>query len=425
MSIGLPRANVYGQQTQPLPLPLPPPVVVLPPVIVPPMTPLPARGFLPCTDTTVRTLPQGWRPPAIGPFTFPEPWGTQACRITNVLDLEPVGYAYWRNINAHKDRDEMLVMLDTLSQGPSLYAVDKATLTPSFVRPLYRGGRGEQMYFSALDPDILFVPSGNGLYRYNVQTSTLSLIFSVPSEYYLWQCHSSADERVHSATLRRTSDEAMLGAIVYDEQTGKQSPFLAAGKYDECQVDASGRWLVIKEGDDDNRIIDLQRQAAERVLTNREGAAGHSDVGWDYMIGEDDFDAHPNAIKLWRLSQPRAPVELLYHGVEWTTGVGHVSHTNVQDPRFVVISNATRREGVPRQNEIVQVPIGGGPAFKPLAPSLVDLSVGMRTLSGDALTDWIYRNMPKGNLDAYGEHFVWTANGGENHLDAYVMRVPK
>ena len=56
--------------------------------------------------------------------------------------------------------------------------------------------------------------------------------------------------------------------------------------YDECQVDKSGRWLLIKEGDG-NRIIDLER-GNEFAISNAAGAVGHSDMGWGYVIGEDD-----------------------------------------------------------------------------------------------------------------------------------------
>ena len=67
------------------------------------------------------------------------------------------------------------------------------------------------------------------------------------------------------------------------------------GDFDECQIDRSGRWLVIKENVDgrdgeDNRIIDLQT-GVERLLLDSNGAAGHSDVGFGSMIAEDNFNS--------------------------------------------------------------------------------------------------------------------------------------
>jgi hypothetical protein len=67
----------------------------------------------------------------------------------------------------------------------------------------------------------------------------------------------------------------------------------AKGDFDECQIDKSGRWLVIKENVDgrngeDNRIIDLQT-GQESVFLDEDGAAGHSDVGYGYLVAEDNF----------------------------------------------------------------------------------------------------------------------------------------
>src|SRR5207244_13582983 len=80
-------------------------------------------------------------------------------------------------------------------------------------------------------------------------------------------------------------------------------------KYDKCQIDASGRYLVIKEkvgGDSrdvDNRIIDLTNDS-ERVLRDSNGAGGHSDNGYGYMIAADNMEPSiPGAIRRWNLSQ--------------------------------------------------------------------------------------------------------------------------
>ena len=77
-----------------------------------------------------------------------------------------------------------------------------------------------------------------------------------------------------------------------------------SGDYDECQIDKSGRWLVIKENVDgrngeDNRIIDLET-GAEHVLLDENGAAGHSDIGYGYMVAEDNFNPQPGAVRVWR-----------------------------------------------------------------------------------------------------------------------------
>jgi len=111
------------------------------------------------------------------------------------------------------------------------------------------------------------------------------------SDKYIWQVHSSSDDRVHSATLRSSATYEMLGCLAYREDTKQFSYFPKNGDFDECQIDKSGRWLVIKENVDglygeDNLIIDLQT-GTQTVLLDQNGAAGHSDNGYGYMVYSD------------------------------------------------------------------------------------------------------------------------------------------
>ena len=120
----------------------------------------------------------------------------------------------------------------------------------------------------------------------------------------LWQWHTAHDDRTHSATVKagESGGWAPLGTIVYQE--GATDPWLwcpKRGDLDESQLDKSGQWLLIKENLDaqdaeDNRIIRVAT-AAERVLMDRDGAAGHSDNGFGYMVAADNWNAQPAA---WR-----------------------------------------------------------------------------------------------------------------------------
>jgi hypothetical protein len=63
---------------------------------------------------------------------------------------------------------------------------------------------------------------------------------------------------------------------------------------------------VIKENVDgvngeDNRVVDLQT-GTEQVLTDPNGASGHSDMGFGYLIAEDNFNRLPGAVRRWNLS---------------------------------------------------------------------------------------------------------------------------
>src|SRR5262249_15023412 len=121
----------------------------------------------------------------------------------------------------------------------------------------YSWATGEGWYFSATQPTTLYVnlPQSPRLQRYDVVSHQLTTVFDVASRpdifgsnRYIWQFHSSADDMVHSATLKDGATYADLGCFAYRERTGQVFYYPQKGfRYDECQIDKSGRWLVIKE----------------------------------------------------------------------------------------------------------------------------------------------------------------------------------
>ncbi len=392
--------------------------------------------------------------PTRGAFTFPSPYSTQGVRLTNASDcggadcVLPVGYSYWSNINNHADSDTMLVFVGLERRsggaGPSLFSYNKRTTRTRNEGPLFAPdspfswSSGEGWYFSATRPTVLYMNDGPRMLRYDVQSHTFETVFDVSAQFgsdkYLWQMHSSNDDRVHSATLRQAGTWEMLGCVVHSEATGRAVFYPKKGSFDECQVDKSGRWLVIKENVDglegeDNRIIDLQTRT-ERVLLDSDGAAGHSDLGFGYMIAEDNYNSRPGALRLWDFAldmhggQPatvRGQGDLVYQMSHWTVGLGHVAHGNAQagvpiNEQTACASNAHRQD-LARVNEIVCFRLDGSLDTVVVAPNMTDLNA-----AGGGSDD--YSKLPKGNIDPTGEYFIWTANAGTSRLDAFLVRVP-
>jgi hypothetical protein len=392
--------------------------------------------------------------PSRGTFTFPSPYGTTGVRLTTDADcggadcVLPVGYSYWSNINNHAGSDTMLVFLGLDRRkgggGATLFRFNKrngqtANLGPIFPpeHPL-SWSTGEGWYFSATRANTLYVTDGPRLLRYDVTARTLDTAFDASAQLggdtYLWQVHSSADDTVHSATLRHSSTYEMLGCVAFNETTKRTSWFPKRGDFDECQIDRSGRWLVIKEQVDgangeDNRVIDLQTNT-EQLLTDPNGASGHSDMGFGYLIAEDNFNRLPGAVRRWNLSldmtggQPatvKGQGDLVYQLASWSSGVGHIAYGNARsgsiDQQLACASNASR-EALPRVNEIVCFRLDGSLQTMVVAPNLTDLNA-----AGGGSDD--YSKLPKGNIDPTGEYFIWTANAGTNRLDAFLVRIPK
>ena len=392
--------------------------------------------------------------PSRGTFTFPSPYRTTGVRLSNASDcggqdcVLPVGYSYWSNINNHAGSDTMLIFLGLHRQrgggGPTLFSFNKRTGQTANLGPLFpvdhplSWSTGEGWYFSATRRNALYVLDGPRLQRYDVSTHAFETAFDASSQFgadkYLWQAHSSADDRVHSATLRQTSTYEMLGCVVYSESTRRVSWFPKKGDFDECQVDRSGRWLVIKENVDgangeDNRVVDLQ-SGTEQLLTDPNGASGHSDMGFGYLVSEDNFNRLPGAVRRWNLSldmsggQPATVAgqgDLVYQLSSWSSGVGHIAFGNAQSGRPIeqqvaCASNASR-ERLPRVNEIVCFKLDGSLQTLVVAPNLTDLNA-----AGGGADD--YSKLPKGNIDVTGEYFIWTANAGTGRLDAFLVRIP-
>ncbi|MGH9253425.1 MAG: hypothetical protein ACRD3C_02525 [Vicinamibacterales bacterium] len=388
--------------------------------------------------------------PQRGRFTFPSPYETTGVRVTNGSDcggadcVNYVGYAYWRNINNHAGSDTMLVFLGLNRQrgggGPTLFSYNKNTGETRNLGPLFSAdspfswSSGEGWYFSASRATTLYVNDSNRLLRYDVNSKAMETVFDVRdhlgSDKHIKQMHSSSDDRVHSATVQDSSWR-MLGCVAYLEDQRRTVYVAAKGDYDECQVDKSGRWLLLKENVDgrdgeDNRIIDVQ-DGGERVFYDREGAAGHSDLGHGYLVAEDNMYATPGAARVWQFGQDihaAGQGTVVYNLTNWDApaGLGHIAHSNAKPgvpvAQQMACSSSAERANLPRVNEIVCFRLDGSRTVLVVAPNMSDLNA-----SGGGSDD--YSKRPKGNLDPTGEYFIWTANLGTSRNDAFIVRVPQ
>jgi hypothetical protein len=215
---------------------------------------------------------------------------------------------------------------------------------------------------------------------------------------------------------------------VFNEDTQKFSWFERSGKgaYDECQIDKSGRFLVIKDQMTgnygvDNRIIDL-KDGSERVLIDEDGAGGHSDNGFGSMVAADDWSDKPNAWKVWDFTKPKLEGRHVYYNSHWSPmAPSHVSFSNAREgvpleEQYACGGAASATDDV-HTNEIICFMLDGSNTDAlVVAPVMTDLGA-----SGGGET---YHKLPKGNLDVTGEYFIWTANMGGGRLDAFIVRVP-
>ncbi|MEX2334617.1 MAG: hypothetical protein WD600_10190, partial [Pseudohongiella sp.] len=288
---------------------------------------------------------------------------------------------------------------------------------------------GEGWYFSATMPTKLYINDGPRIVRFDVMTEQMETVVDITDQlgdgFYLTQMHSSDNDRSHSATVRDDSNYQALGCMAYEENNNRYHFYPIEQDFDECQIDRSGEWLIIKANLDgkhgeDNLIVNLQT-GHERVLLDQDGAAGHSDVGHGYMIAADNWAENANTWKLWDFNQSVLQGKRVYHNSDWTvTAPNHLSHTNARpgtpaEEQHACASSVNRSVG-PHANEIICFNLDGSGTALAVAPVMTDLNAAG---GGDN-----YAKAPKGNLDVTGRYFLWTSNAGGSRLDAFIVQIP-
>jgi hypothetical protein len=380
-------------------------------------------------------------PPTRGPFTFPSPYNTQAVRITDASDcggqdcVNMLGYPYWRNSNAHQGSDTMWIFIGLSTarggNGPTLFEYHKQAHTITKIGPLFepgtsfRSSSGQGWYFSASQPNTLYLNDGPKMLRYDVVSKRFETVFDSASHfgdgYDIWQMHSSNDDLVHSATLRNSRTKEYLGCLVYQEPSRQFAFYPKQGVFDECHVDKSGRYLALFDQLDGNPMmddifIDL-RTGEKKTFYN---AMGHHDMGYGYIIGGDGWNKLPNALVVYRFFPTFVSKEsVVFYNLNWKiSAANHISHANAQAAvpmtrQFACGSNADRS---PIQNELLCFRLDGSREQLVVAPLMTNLD------APGGGTD--YAKLPKGNLDITGQYFIWTTNGSGNRLDAFLVTVP-
>jgi hypothetical protein len=343
-------------------------------------------------------------------------------------------------------------------RGPTLIRYNKSTdsvqdVGALFDAPsLFRFSTAEGWYFSGTQPTKLyaFLVGSTQLRRYDILTRQFDPTPAIdlarcprpnvcPTEAaYVFQPHSSDDDRVHSATVENAAFQR-LGCVVYREASQGFLFFRPPSGYllDECHVDKSGRWLMLIETRGDgrrvNRVVNLKRPKRITVIPDVEGGLGHLDVGHGYAVGADTFNPLPNATILLKfpVSSTQRPIgPVVHYNKRWDiAAANHIAHGNAAsgappEAQYACGSNASR---VPDMaDEIICFPLDasrnpdGSLDVLVVGQVLTDLdAAGGRDVNGDD-----YPQIPKGNLDVTGRYFIWTTNFGGDRLDAVLVKIP-
>jgi hypothetical protein len=168
-------------------------------------------------------------------------------------------------------------------------------------------------------------------------------------------------------------------------------------------------------------IVDLQT-GAQTVLLDQNGAAGHSDNGYGYMVYADNWNNLPNAIRVFQFGTDQLQAPLVYNNIDWSVAApAHVSHSNAKPGTPIAqqyaCGSGANRINSNRANEILCFRLDTSLDVLVVAPVMTDLDASGG--GSDA-----YSKLPKGNLDPTGQYFIWTTNMGGSRQDAFVVKVP-
>lgn len=197
--------------------------------------------------------------------------------------FHPRLYSYWANA----------VVLDSTTWvfgghtgfGPLLYMIQPSGNIEPYAWSV-PAGTTEGWYWDR--EGWIYMPVEHNLLCYNPRTRNSRVVAGLPYlDHRLIQCHSSDDGQVHSASVQDTNTWNITSWAVLRQDS--ITPIGFRGRPDECQVDASGQWLLTKELNGDSELFNSIYRIADRAHSELglKDAIGHSDMGAGFIVGED------------------------------------------------------------------------------------------------------------------------------------------
>lgn len=320
--------------------------------------------------------------PSIPP-KLPIPVPSQVGTLLIERNVNPIGMSYWRNINQHRGQQLLQAFL-SINDEIVIFTIDKMSFQVLGARRLGIHHTGEGCYFSAINPEMLFVQLDDALIKMNINTTQRETVWRMKGSDRIWQCHSSYDERVHSATIRDENYKDIAWGVSID---GIEKRFTIDDNPDECQIDKTGKYLFVRNAEY-NRVINVQTES-EMIIPRRE-RLGHGDTGFEIAVGEVDYRAGGIDIIDLNTYERR---EIFTLGI-WN--LGYVAAALNRE--FYLVSTS--------DNRLIKVNINGDVQF------ICDL------LSQSDK----YEYRAKANLCPESEYAIWTAFV-DGSLNAYLVRI--
>ena len=364
--------------------------------------------------------------PAAGGTVIDPTFGTTIMRLTDANDGPDCvnAYSYWPTFNINNTR-----LLVNNGIAPMLYRFDPVNFAiidkTVWDTPTPIGGTvgWEDAIWSGSNSDVIYAHDNIGmhLWAYNAATQTYRLIADFTSKYhpgdYLWQMSKSINNDNVFAFTRRDRRYHVVGYLVWKRDTNQVIYNVNTTQLDEVQVDKSGRYLVVKTGQQgagaiEVRVVDLRTLAVENLTDNGpDYAPGHSDNGNKVVIGGDNWN---NQVTYRTLANPHSFYPLINYGNDWSQAQ-HVSML-ANNEKWVLLSSYSGADGTPDgpfHDEIYQVATNGSRSVRRLAHHF-------SIYGGD------YYATPRADISRNGHLIAFTSNWGVEggRKDVFILKIP-
>jgi hypothetical protein len=360
--------------------------------------------------------------PAAGGTVIDPTFGTTIMRLTDANDGPDCvnAYSYWPTFNINNTR-----LLIHNGIAPMLYRFDPVNFAiidkTVWDAPTPIGGTvgWEDAIWSGSNSNVIYAHDhiGMHLWAYNAATRTYNLIADFTSLYhpgdYLWQMSKSVNNDNVFGFTRRDKGYNVVGYLVWKRDTNQVIYNVNTTRLDEVQVDKSGRYLVVKTGQQgagaiEVRVVDLRTLAVENLRDNGpDYAPGHSDNGNRVVVGADNWN---NQVTYRTLANPHSFYPLINYGNDWSQDY-HVSML-ANNEKWILLSSYSGGTPGPFHDEIYQVATNGSGSVRRLAHHF-------SIYGGD------YYASPRADISRNGRLIAFTSNwGGRRRKDVFILKIP-
>lgn len=351
-------------------------------------------------------------------FTDPD-FGTKLIQVTNSSDGQSCtnAYSYWPSFN--KDDTKFFLFCDNKS---FLYDFDpnnfQITARHDLFPTMPSGGmpNGEDSIWSGTSNNILYAHTGIKLWRLNLNNNSYDLIKDFSANFdnkFLWQMSKSLDDNRFAFTLKDPDqDYNIIGYFVWDKTKNKIIYQINTNTLDEVQLDKSGKYLVVKTGDETKgdvrvKIVNLDNsEVTDLIYGSPDFAPGHSDNGSGILVGADDWN---NSLTLRDLSNPKSFKTILSFGSDWTEA-SHISFL-ADDESWLLLSLYTPGglKSGKYHDEIIMVSTDGSATVKEL--------IYHHSVVND------YSDQPHADISRDGKFAIFTSNWDGTRRDVYLLKI--